>query len=204
MKSAGRELSEAPLSPPHRPGTVVCGTRGVTPANSCVLTTFHTEDSIGGLIRLLNMNIEAFLISSTVVSVMAQRLLRKICPACSAAYKPSPADLKRIGYAPGDINGATFRKGEGCSQCRYTGYSGRVGIFELLILDEQVRNAIIDQKTSQEIRLISIESNGLVTLLEDGIVKAAAGLTTIDEILRSLPRLQKPRALPELRRLLEG
>ena len=169
-----------------------------------VLTTFHTEDSIGGLVRLLNMNIEAFLISSTVVSVMAQRLLRKICPTCAADYKPSPADLKRIGYAPGDIDGATFRKGHGCSQCQYTGYSGRVGIFELLVLDEQVRNAIIDQKTSQQIRRISIESTGLVTLLEDGIVKAAAGLTTIDEILRSLPRLQKPRAWPELQRLLEG
>jgi type IV pilus assembly protein PilB len=169
-----------------------------------VLTTFHTEDSIGGLVRLLNMNIEAFLISSTVVSVLAQRLLRKICPACAADCKPSPADLKRIGYAPVDITGATFRKGLGCSQCQYTGYSGRVGIFELLVLEEQVRNAIIGQKTSQEIRLISIESTGLVTLLEDGIVKAAAGLTTIDEILRSLPRLQKPRALPELRRLLEG
>jgi len=169
-----------------------------------VLTTFHTEDSIGGLVRLLNMNIEAFLISSTVVSVMAQRLLRKICPACAAPYKPSPAELKRIGYAPGDANGAKFRKGSGCSQCQYTGYRGRVGIFELLVLDEQVRGAIIDQKTSQEIRLISIESSGLVTLLEDGIVKAAAGMTTIDEILRSLPRLQKPRVLPELRRLLEG
>ena len=169
-----------------------------------VLTTFHTEDSIGGLVRLLNMNIEAFLISSTVVSVMAQRLLRKICPTCAAAYKPSPADLQRIGYTPGDIPGAMFQKGHGCGQCQYTGYSGRIGIFELLILDEQVRNAIIDQKTSQQIRRISIESTGLVTLLEDGIVKAAAGLTTIEELLRSLPRLQKPRPLQELRRLLEG
>jgi len=169
-----------------------------------VLTTFHTEDSIGGLVRLLNMNIEAFLISSTVVSVMAQRLLRKICPVCATVYKPSPADLQRIGFAPGDITGATFRKGHGCSQCRYTGYRGRIGIFELLILDEQVRNAIIDQKTSQQIRRISIESTGLVTLLEDGIVKAAAGLTTIDELLRCLPRLHKTRPLPELKRLLEG
>ncbi|UCD79892.1 MAG: Flp pilus assembly complex ATPase component TadA [Desulfobacterales bacterium] len=169
-----------------------------------VLTTFHTEDSIGGLVRLLNMNIEAFLISSTVVSVMAQRLLRKICPKCAVAYKPKPADLQRIGYAPGDIKGAEFRKGYGCAQCQYTGYRGRVGVFELLILDEEVRGAIIEQKTSQEIRTISIEYTGLVTLLEDGIIKAAAGLTTIDELLRSLPRLQKPRPLTELRRLLEG
>jgi len=169
-----------------------------------VLTTFHTEDSIGGLVRLMNMNIEAFLISSTVVSVMAQRLLRKICPKCAAVYKPKPAELQRIGYTPGDIKDAEFRKGQGCVQCQYTGYRGRVGIFELLILDEEVRGAIIEQKTSQEIRAISIVSTGLVTLLEDGILKAAAGLTTIDELLRSLPRLHKPRSLTELHRLLEG
>jgi type IV pilus assembly protein PilB len=169
-----------------------------------VLTTFHTEDSIGGLIRLMKMNIEAFLISSTVVSVKAQRLLRKICPACKTAYKPSTAELHRLGYGPNEILGAVFHKGQGCSQCQYTGYKGRIGVFELLILDESVRNAIIEHKTSQQIRRISIESTGLVTLLEDGIVKAAAGLTSLDELLRCLPRLQKPRPLPELRRLLEG
>ena len=169
-----------------------------------VLTTFHTEDSIGGLVRLLNMNIEAFLISSTVVSVMAQRLLRKICPHCVKDYKLTPADLQRIGFSPKDISGAHFRKGQGCAQCQYTGYRGRVGVFELLILDEQVRSAIIEEKTSQDIRKISIESTGLVTLLEDGLVKAAAGHTTIEEVLRSLPRLHKPRPLPELQRLLEG
>ena len=169
-----------------------------------VLTTFHTEDSIGGLVRLLNMNIEAFLISSTVVSVMAQRLLRKICPNCVAPYKPTPADLQRIGYASQDIKNAEFRKGSGCAHCQYTGYRGRVGVFELLILDEQVRSSIIEQKTSQDIRKISTESTGLVTLLEDGLVKAAAGHTSIEEVLRSLPRLQKPRPLPELQRLLEG
>jgi type IV pilus assembly protein PilB len=169
-----------------------------------VLTTFHTEDSIGGLVRLLNMNIEAFLISSTVVSVTAQRLLRKICPHCATIYKPTPADLQRIGYSPHDLKDAEFRKGKGCGHCQYTGYKGRVGIFELLILDELVRSAIIEQKTSQDIRKISVESTGLVTLLEDGLVKAAAGLTSIDEVLRSLPRLQKPRPLPELKRLLEG
>ena len=169
-----------------------------------VLTTFHTEDSIGGIVRLLNMDIEAFLISSTVVSILAQRLLRKICPHCVKDYKPTPADLQRIGFSPNDIPGAQFRKGQGCTRCQYTGYRGRVGVFELLVLDEQVRDAIIEQKTSQDIRRISVESTGLVTLLEDGLVKAAAGLTTIDEVLRSLPRLQKPRPLPELQRLLEG
>jgi type IV pilus assembly protein PilB len=168
-----------------------------------VLTTFHTEDSIGGLVRLLNMNIEAFLISSTVVSVMAQRLLRRVCPDCATAYRPTPLDLQRLGYGYADVHGANFQQGQGCSQCQYTGYRGRVGIFELLVLNEDIRNAIIERRTSQEIRRISIEATGLVTLMEDGLIKAAAGATTVSELLRCLPRLQKPRPLPELKRLLE-
>jgi type II secretory ATPase GspE/PulE/Tfp pilus assembly ATPase PilB-like protein len=128
-----------------------------------VLTTFHTEDSIGGLIRLLNMNIEAFLISSTVVSVMAQRLLRRVCPDCAVTYRPTPLDLQRLGYGYADMHGANFQRGQGCSRCQYTGYRGRVGVFELLILNEEIRNAMIEHKTSQEIRRISIEATGLVT-----------------------------------------
>lgn len=167
-----------------------------------VLTTFHTEDSIGGLVRLLNMNIEAFLISSTVVSVLAQRLLRKICPSCAEPYRPSLTDIRRLGYSSNMSLGGNVRKGKGCSQCQYTGYKGRIGAFELLVLDESVREAIIGRRTSQEIRKISIESTGLVTLLEDGIYKAACGLTTIEELLRCLPRLQKPRTVEELKLLM--
>ncbi len=167
-----------------------------------VLTTFHTEDSIGGLVRLLNMNIEAFLVSSTVVSVLAQRLLRKVCTACAAPTPPSPGDLQRLGYSPAEVAGARFMKGQGCAECAYTGYRGRVGIFELLVLDEMVRNAVLEQLTSFEIRNICIEASGLVTLLEDGIVKAADGITTLEEVLRCLPRVQPPRPLGELRRAL--
>jgi len=160
-----------------------------------VLTTFHTEDSIGGLIRLLNMDIEAFLISSTVVCVVAQRLLRKVCPNCAQPHRPSPKELQRLGYTQKDILGSEFKKGRGCSFCRHTGYIGRVGVFELLILDEIVRNSILERKTSHEIRATSIETSKLITLFEDGIVKAATGVTTIDEILRTLPCLLKPRSL---------
>jgi type IV pilus assembly protein PilB len=167
-----------------------------------VITTFHTEDSIGGLIRLLNMNIEGFLISSTVISVMAQRLLRRICPFCEEPDRPTVEELSRIGYTPNDIFGANFRKGGGCKKCQYTGYKGRIGVFELLVLDEFVRDAIIQRKTSHEIRMISLENTGIVTLLEDGVYKASSGRTTIDEILRCLPKLSKPRQLIELRRLL--
>lgn len=166
-----------------------------------VLSTFHTEDSIGGLIRLLNMDIAPFLISSTVVSVLAQRLLRRVCPSCATEVKLTPQQLQRLGCDPSDLNGATFKKGRGCTECKQTGYKGRVGVFELLVLNELVRDAILEQKTSHEIRQISIEHSGLVTLLEDGLLKAANGITSVDELLRCLPKLSIPRSLGEIRRL---
>jgi type IV pilus assembly protein PilB len=166
-----------------------------------VLTTFHTEDSIGGLIRLLNMDIDAFLISSTVVCVLAQRLLRKVCPACAFPHRITPSEMLHLGYNSSDIHEADFFNGRGCPECRYTGYKGRLAVFELLLLNESVRDGLLEHKTSHQIRKISIETTGLVTLLEDGIVKAANGITTINEVLRCLPRLQKPRPLSELKRL---
>jgi type IV pilus assembly protein PilB len=167
-----------------------------------VLTTFHTEDSIGGLIRLLNMDIDAFLISSTVVCVVAQRLLRTICPSCKAAFHPSAREILRLGNTAKDLSDAEFARGKGCSECFHTGYKGRSAVFELLFLDEQVRDGLVEHKTSHQIREISIRSTGLVTMFEDGIVKAARGITTIEEVLRVLPRLQKPRSYNEIRHLL--
>lgn len=167
-----------------------------------VLTTFHTEDSIGGLIRLMNMDIEAFLISSTVVSVVAQRLLRRVCPECAKPYKPTPGELQMFGYTQAMVQGANFRKGAGCAHCRYTGYRGRVAVFELLILDEMVRNAILERRTSFDIRKIALESAGLVTLFEEGLVKASEGITSLEEVMRCLPLVLKPRPLEETRRLL--
>ncbi len=167
-----------------------------------VLTTFHTEDSIGGLVRLINMEVDVFLISSTVVCVLAQRLLRKVCPACKAPYTVTPTDLRVLRYSPGDIQNGNFQKGLGCSKCGYTGYKGRLGVHEMLILDEAVRNAILEKKTSYQIRRIGIESTGLVTLMETGIALAATGDTTLQEVFRCLPRLHKPRPLPIIQNLL--
>ena len=167
-----------------------------------VLTTFHTEDSIGGLLRLMNMDIETFLISSTVVCVIAQRLLRKIYSECSETYEPSHRQIRQLGYGPDALKGVRFAHGLGCERCRHTGYKGRVGVFELLVLDENVRQAILERKTSQEIRRSSVEASGLVTLLEGGIVKTDQGITSFDEIMRSLPRMAPPRPLQDLHRLL--
>jgi type IV pilus assembly protein PilB len=167
-----------------------------------VLTTFHTEDSIGGLLRLLNMNIEAFLISSTVVSVLAQRLVRRVCPDCAEDRALTTHEIDRLGYQPRDLAGVTFKAGRGCTACGHLGYRGRVAVFELLVLNEAVKEAVLARRTSYEIRRISAQTSGLVTLLEDGILKAAQGQTTHEEIIRCLPRLMKPRPIPELRRLL--
>jgi len=167
-----------------------------------VLTTFHTEDTIGGLLRLMNMDIETFMISSTVVSVVAQRLLRRVCDHCAEAYRPTATDLRRLNYHAADLAGATLRAGRGCDRCRHTGYSGRVGVFELLVLNDQVKDAILARKTSAEIRRISVETSGLVSLVEDGIAKAAQGHTTLTEVYRNLPRLDRPRPLADLRRIL--
>lgn len=167
-----------------------------------VLTTFHTEDSIGGLIRLMNMQIEAFLISSTVVCIVAQRLLRRVCPDCAEPYTPTPLDLSRLGVLTTDLAGAEFKHGRGCKNCRFSGYRGRLAIFELLVMNEMVKNAILEHKSSYEIRKISVETSGMVTLMEDGIVKGARGLVSMQEIITDLPRLGKPRSLHELRRIL--
>jgi len=169
-----------------------------------VLTTFHTEDSIGGLLRLLNMNIEAFLISSTVISVVAQRLIRRVCPHCAIDHPLTPHETRRLGYEPKDAVGLTFKVGTGCAKCRFRGYSGRVAVFELLMLNEMVKDAILARKTSYEIRRISVESSGLVTLLEDAIYKAANGLTSYEEIIRKVPRLSKPRPLSSIQKRLKG
>ena len=127
--------------------------------------------------------------------------MRRVCSECSDPYEPSATDLRRLGYRGKDMEGAEMRIGRGCERCRQTGYRGRVAIFELLVLEEAIRDAIIAHSTSHEIRRISRESSSLVSLFEDGIVKAAKGLTTVREITRVLPRLDRPRPLPELRRL---
>ncbi len=169
-----------------------------------VLSTFHTEDSIGALVRLINMKIEPFLIASTINCVLAQRLLRKICPNCKKKYTPGPKEMKLLGYHGGELSGGTFYKGEGCGHCRQSGYVGRIAVHEMLLPDVHVRDAVLTNATTQVLREISINSTGLVTLFESGIYKASKGITTIEEILRCLPKLMPPRPLAEVKRLLGG
>ncbi|MCP4722883.1 MAG: Flp pilus assembly complex ATPase component, partial [Desulfobacteraceae bacterium] len=193
------------------PDVVVIGEiRDVFSAQTCiqtaltghkVLTTFHTEDSIGALVRLLNMHIEPFLVSSTVVCVLAQRLLRRVCEDCAAPYHPDLAELRRLGTSHAEMADAKFLKGKGCKKCKHTGYRGRVAIIEMLIPEEMIREAVLAKKTTHELRQIGLEHAGLITLFEDGLVKAAIGITTLEEVLRALPRVSKPRPLSVIKKI---
>lgn len=167
-----------------------------------VLATVSAEDSVGGLLRLSNMDTDGFLIASMVSCVAAQRLLRRVCVHCARPYELTPMDLRRIGCDFDQMAGAAFLKGQGCSHCRHTGYHKRVAAFEVLMLNDSVRDGIVDCKTSHQIRRICKDASGLVTLFEDGLYKAAQGITAVEEVLRCLPRFHKPRSVGELLRLL--
>jgi len=163
-----------------------------------VYSTFHTEDTIGGLLRLIHMDIETFLISSTVISVVAQRLLRRVCQRCAAAHTPTPAELERLGLNYKEMREFELKKGLGCSHCNYTGYRGRVGVFELLIVNDDVKEAILEKKPSHIIRQTCMESAGLISMWEDGIAKAIRGMTTLEEILRTVPYTYQMRPLRQV------
>src|SRR5881409_1820949 len=138
-----------------------------------VFSTLHTNDAPGAITRLQDMGVEAYLVASVLEGVLAQRLVRRICPACRASDTPSPADLTALGIAGAD--GARLYRGRGCDECRGTGYRGRTGIYELFPITEDARSLIL--------RRAALEA-GMVTLRLDGWAKACAGVTTVEEILR--------------------
>ncbi len=163
-----------------------------------VYATFHTEDAIGGLVRLLNMGIEAFLISSTVVAIVAQRLLRRLCPKCRQPHTPTPIEVRRLGLKMADIKAYEFYKGQGCAHCNYTGYRGRVGAYELLVIDEDVREAVLRGDPAHVIRKMCVDSTGMVSMREDAIVKVIKGLTSFEEVARHTPQTGEVRPIAEI------
>jgi len=160
-----------------------------------VFATFHTEDSVGALVRLINMEIETSLIASTIGAVLAQRLVRKVCASCRTEYKPEDRVLRRFGLSSDQLNKFVLWHGKGCSACNFTGYRGRLGIYELLVPNVDIRDAILQKRTMQEIRQISLDSCSLCTMQEDGMVKALRGATTLEEVLENAPRVFHHRPL---------
>lgn len=151
-----------------------------------LLSTLHTNDAPTTLPRLLDMKIEPFLIASTVNIALGQRLVRKICADCKVEKQLTPDELKSLAeILPKSINAGEqkFHKGTGCIKCNNTGYIGRIGIYEILVMDDDVRAAVVRKASADEIKTIAVK-NGMTTMIEDGIQKAMAGITTIEEILR--------------------
>lgn len=146
-----------------------------------VFSTLHTNDAPGAITRMTDMGVESFLISSSLVGVLAQRLVRTVCKECKEEYVPTAEALRDIGMD--GKGGAKFFRGKGCAKCRKTGYKGRIGVYELMIPDDNIRRLTVAKTPLDEMRK-QAKSSGMVSLKDDGIRKIREGLTTIEEVLR--------------------
>jgi type IV pilus assembly protein PilB len=148
-----------------------------------VLSTLHTNDAPGAVTRLIDMGVEPFLISSTLMGVLAQRLVRTVCKKCRTPFEPTESQLSLLNLSPHDIGDKVFYYGRGCQNCNDTGYKGRRGIFELLICSDPIRNLINERAPSVVMRQKAVEM-GMVTLREDGLRGIFDGDTTIEEVVK--------------------
>lgn len=149
-----------------------------------VLSTLHTNDAPGTIPRILDMGVEGYLASSTINVVIAQRLVRKICSSCKMEYAPSAVEMERLGNDFGVKNNITkLYKGKGCTECRNSGFSGRIGIYEVLPVTEAIRELVNKKSSTDAIRDKAVEE-GMKLMIEDGLEKVEAGMTTIEEVLR--------------------
>jgi type IV pilus assembly protein PilB len=149
-----------------------------------VLSTVHTNDAPGTVTRLTDMGIEPFLISSAVILILAQRLIRKICMECREPVKVHPQLLIDLGVSPDEVKTFPVYKGKGCSICNNTGYKGRVGLYEVMAIKEEIKELILSRSSTSEIKKEAMRL-GMKTLRQSGIIKIRDGLTTIEEVLRS-------------------
>jgi len=148
-----------------------------------VLSTLHTNDAPSAITRLMDMGVEPFLIASSIVGVLAQRLGRRICQNCKEPYKPPAEALHRVGFDVEDAENVVFYRGRGCEQCRHTGYRGRNGIFEMMLVTEEVADLTVKRAPLSEIRAAAL-AGGMKTLKMDGFQKVIEGLTTVEEVMR--------------------
>ena len=153
-----------------------------------VLSTLHTNDAPAAITRMINMGVESFLIGAALNMVLAQRLLRRICPKCRTAYEPPRPIRKAIERMGFDID--SFYKGAGCRNCRNTGYRGRIGIHELLVVNDEMRDSVVAGHSVSRLREIALR-NGMVSLQRDGFRKVREGITTIEEVLHAAGDIKK-------------
>jgi len=148
-----------------------------------VFSTLHTNDAPSAIPRLIDMGIKPFMVASSVQAVMAQRLIRRVCPKCKEPHEYSERYLAAVGLRPEDVEGITLYRGKGCYHCSGTGYRGRIGIFEVMEMNEELRELAFRKAPTTEIR-DKARSYGMLTLMEDGLRKVMAGVSTIEEVIR--------------------
>jgi len=139
---------------------------------------------------MTDMGVPGYLVASSVIAVMAQRLVRVICNRCKVSYKPSEAELREAGVTPEMLQEGDFSRGKGCGYCQKKGYRGRLGIYELMDVSARVRELIFDARSSTDIREVAI-AEGMTTLYQDGLLKATEGITTIEEVFRVAKRTEQ-------------
>jgi len=148
-----------------------------------LFSTLHTNDAPGAITRLLDMGVENFLLSSTLLGILAQRLVRVICRRCRKPYEPEERLIRSMNLDPEERQNTTFYIGEGCEECRNTGFRGRTAIFEYLPVDDEIRKEIIQSSGTDRLRDVAVRK-GMVTLRRDGWNKVRQGITTVQEVLR--------------------
>ncbi len=149
-----------------------------------VFSTLHTNDAPGAVTRLLDMGVEPYLVASSLVGVVAQRLVRRVCPNCARKDVPSDDVLRALMIDREEIKNADLRRGKGCDKCQGTGFKGRQGLYELLIVDEDIRRMTVERSSANDMKNYAVQSQGMRTLIGDGRVAILAGRTTPEEVLR--------------------
>ncbi len=154
-----------------------------------VFSTLHTNDAPSAITRLIDMGVPAYLVASSVVAIMAQRLVRVVCQKCKQPYNPSEATLQTAGVTPEMLARASFSRGKGCGNCQGSGYRGRLGIYELMLMSSKVRELTFNEAPTEHVRRAA-QSEGMRTLYWDGLEKAVNGITTLEEVFRVAKRAE--------------
>ncbi len=153
-----------------------------------VFSTLHTNDAPSALVRLIDMGVKPFLVATSVQAILAQRLVRRLCQHCKVPYKPQPSELRAFGLDPAEIGDRELYQPGGCGECNYGGYRGRQGVFELLELNDDLRDMTYRCEPTPRLREAAISSGVMTTLKDDGLRKVFEGITTLDEVLRIIHR----------------
>ena len=148
-----------------------------------VFSTLHTTDAPGAITRMIDMGVPAYLVASSIVAVLAQRLVRVVCPKCKQPHQPLDTQIEEAGITPEMLEGATFMKGRGCVNCQKSGYKGRLGIFELMVMNGKLRELAFQGAATTDIRRAAVAS-GMTVMYSDGVQKALRGITTLEEVFR--------------------